>query len=80
MNIENSGNPVHKYIVETAIIEHTDRKVFLKAVTEYKDKLLDDGFKVEVHYQVVVVPGLTTTVKHYMYIEGRKLNEEFLII
>lgn len=76
----NPENQVHKYIVETAIIEHTDRKLFLKAVTEYKDKLLDDGFKVEVHYQVILLPTLPTTVKHYMYIEGRKLNEEFLVI
>lgn len=76
----NPENQVHKYIVETAIIEHTDRKVFLKAVTEHKDKLLDDGFKVEVHYQVVVLPGFSPTVKHYMYIEGRKLNEEYLVI
>ncbi|AEW47062.1 hypothetical protein BCP78_0055 [Bacillus phage BCP78] len=80
MNPENAKNQVHKYIVETAIIEHTDRTFFLKAVTEHKDKLLDDGFKVEVHYQVVLLPTLPQTFKHFMYIEGRKLNEEYLDI
>ncbi|QEG13604.1 hypothetical protein MARVELLAND_81 [Bacillus phage vB_BspM_MarvelLand] len=64
---------MNKYTVSTAIVENANTQAFLSEVARFKDKLLNDGYEVEVQYQVIPRED-NNPPRHYMYIEGRKLN------